>query len=106
MDNDDHGRYRHWRSATVSRCGVIYPNGATELLPANPATHRRLRGLGYTRFLLKLEREVDHASFSAPVYASSQPSRAQLMDIAAQLWESSAEMIRVFDEDGELLEME
>jgi hypothetical protein len=90
----------------VSQCGVIYPNGATELLPENPATHRRLRGLGYTRFLLKLERESDHASFSAPVYASSQPSRAQLMDIAAQLWETAAEMIRVFDENGELLEME
>lgn len=90
----------------MSRCGAIYPNGTVELLPANPATHRRLRGLGYTRFLMKLEREADKASFSAPVYASLQPSRVQLREIAAQLWGLDAEPIRVFDDDGMLLEME
>jgi hypothetical protein len=90
----------------VSRCGAIYPNGTVELLPANPATHRRLRGLGYTRFLVKVEGEADRSSFSAPVYAGSQPSLAQLIEIAAQLWGLGAESIRVFDDDGVLLEVE
>jgi hypothetical protein len=90
----------------VNRYGAIYPNGAVELLPANPATHRRLRGLGYTRFVVKLEREADSASFSAPVYASAQPSRVELQEIATQLWGLGAETIRVFDDDGALLEME
>jgi hypothetical protein len=90
----------------VSRCGAIYPNGTVELLPANPATHRRLRGLGYTRFLVKVEREADRASFSAPVYAGSRPSLAQLIEIAAQLWGGGAESLRVFDDDGVLLEVE
>jgi hypothetical protein len=85
---------------------VIYPNGTTELLPATPANHRRLRGIGYTRFVVKLEREADQGSSSAPVYATAQPSRRQLLDVAAQLWGPGAEMILVFDEDGELLEME
>jgi hypothetical protein len=90
----------------VSRCGAIYPNGTIELLPANPATHRRLRGLGYTRFLVKVEREADHASFSAPVYAGARPSRAQVIEIAAKLWGLGAEVIRVFDDDGVLVETE
>jgi hypothetical protein len=90
----------------VSRCGAIYPNGTIEILPANPATHRRLRGLGYSRFLVKVEREADRAAFSAPVYASSQPSLEQLTEVAARLWGSGAETIHVFDDDGVLLATE
>jgi hypothetical protein len=90
----------------VSRCGAIYPNGTVEVLPANPSTHRRLRGLGYSRFLVKVEREADRASFSAPVYASSQPSFAQLTELAAKLWGLGAETIHVFDDDGTLLATE
>jgi len=90
----------------VRRCGAIYPNGTVELLPANPTTHRRLRGLGYTRFLIKLERASDSASFSAPVYASARPSLSQLMEVAALLWGVGAETIRVYDDDGVLLAAE
>lgn len=90
----------------MTRCAAIYPTGSMELLPANPATHRRLRGLGYQRFLIKAEREADGASFSAPVYASARPTRAQLTDVAAQLWGLAGETIHAFDEDGELLEID
>jgi hypothetical protein len=100
------GRHGPASRESVNRCVAIYPTGTIASLPANPATHRRLRGLGYTRFLVKLEREGDSASFSTPVYAISQPSRVQLTDVAAQLWGLGAERIRVFDETGELLDAE
>jgi hypothetical protein len=90
----------------VSRCGAVYPNGTVEILPANPATHRRLRGLGYSRFLVKVQREADRATFSAPVYASSQPSMERLTEVAARLWGFTVETIHVFDDDGVLLATE
>lgn len=90
----------------MSRCVVIYPAGGAEVVPANPANHRRLRALGFKRFTLKLEREQDPPSTSAPVYARSHPSKSHLVDAASQLWGIGDGLLSVFDENGELLASE
>jgi hypothetical protein len=90
----------------VSRCVVIYPAGGAEVVPANPANHRRLRALGFSRFIVKLEREQGVPQDSAPIYARSQPSKHELADAAAQLWGIDSGFLSVFDENGELLASE
>jgi hypothetical protein len=88
----------------MSRCVVIHPNGSTQLQDFHPAEHQRLRGLGYKRFALQFLRGGDKQMVNGAVYSRVTPSAWQASEATRQLWGRGAGAIRLFDENGELIE--
>jgi hypothetical protein len=88
----------------MSRCVVIHPNGSTELHDFHPAEHQRLRGLGYKRFALQFLRGGDKQMVNGAVYSRVTPSAWQASEATRQLWGRGPGAIRLFDENGELIE--
>lgn len=88
----------------MTLCVVIHPNGSTEVQDFHPVEHRRLRGLGYKRFAIQFVRGPDQRAVSGAVYSRFTPSPWQGSEAARQLWGRGAGVIRLFDENGELIE--
>jgi SnoaL-like domain len=88
----------------MSRCVVIHPNGSTQVQDFHPAEHQRLRGLGYRRFALQFLRGGDKQMVNGAVYSRVTPSAWQASEATRQLWGRGAGAIRLFDENGELVE--
>ena len=86
------------------RCVVIHRNGTSELHEVQPAIHQKLRGLEYKRFVVEFVRDPDKLSSTAPLYCQFTPSSWQTSNAAKQLWGRRSGTIRLFDEDGHLVQ--
>lgn len=86
------------------RCVVLHRNGTSELQEVQPALHQKLRHLEYKRFVVEYVRESDGLSSTAPLYCQFSPSSWQASNAAKQLWGRQAGTVRLFDEDGHLVQ--
>ncbi len=86
------------------RCVVLHRNGTTELQEVQPALHQKLRHLEYKRFVVEYVRDADGLSSTAPLYCQFSPSSWQASNAARQLWGRQAGTVRLFDEDGHLVQ--
>lgn len=86
------------------RCVVLHRNGTSELQEVQPALHQKLRHLEYKRFVVEYVRESDGLSSTAPLYCQFSPSSWQAASAAKQLWGRQAGTVRLFDEDGHLVQ--
>lgn len=88
----------------MHRCVVLHRNASSELLDVQPTLHQKLRGLEYKRFVVELVRDTDGLSSTAPLYCQFTPSPWQTSNAAKQLWGRRTGTIRLFDEDGYLVQ--
>jgi hypothetical protein len=86
------------------RCVVLHRNGTTELEEVKPALHQKLRHLEYKRFVVEFVRDADGISVTAPLYCQFSPSSWQASNAAKQLWGRQSGTVRLFDEDGHLVQ--
>lgn len=86
------------------RCVVLHRNGTSELQEVQPALHQKLRHLEYKRFVVEYVRESDGLSSTAPLYCQFSPSSWQASNAAKQLWGRQVGTVRLFDEDGHLVQ--
>lgn len=87
----------------MNRCVAIHGNGTSEVLDFQPQLHQKLRGLGYQRFVIEGIRKVDGRSLNTALYSKGTPSSWQITDSAKKVWGRGTGVLRVFDENGELL---
>jgi hypothetical protein len=87
----------------MTRCIAIHSNGTSEVLDFQPQLHQKLRGLGYRRFVVEGIRVTDGRSLTTSLYAKGTPSGWQIADSAKKVWGRGTGVLRVFDENGELL---
>jgi hypothetical protein len=90
----------------MNRCVVIHRTGISEVQDVQPEVHRRLRGLNYRRFVVEFVREADGRGMTSALYSQAVPSTWQIADAAKKLWGRGVGAIRVFDENGHLLQGE
>jgi hypothetical protein len=86
------------------RCVVLHRNGTSELQEVQPALHQKLRHLEYKRFVVEFVRDADGISSTAPLYCQFAPSSWQASNAAKQLWGRHSGTVRLFDEDGHLVQ--
>lgn len=86
------------------RCVVLHRNGTSELQEVQPALHQKLRHLDYKRFVVEYVRDADGLSSTAPLYCQFSPSSWQAASAAKQLWGRQSGTVRLFDEDGHLVQ--
>ena len=86
------------------RCVVLHRNGTSELQEVQPALHQKLRHLEYKRFVVEFVRDSDGISSTAPLYCQFSPSSWQASNAAKQLWGRRSGTVRLFDEDGHLVQ--
>ncbi|HEX6600544.1 MAG TPA: hypothetical protein VF034_14615 [Gemmatimonadaceae bacterium] len=86
------------------RCVVLHRNGTSELEEVQPALHQKLRHLEYKRFVVEFVRDSDGISVTAPLYCQFSPSSWQASNAAKQLWGRQSGTVRLFDEDGHLVQ--
>lgn len=86
------------------RCVVLHRNGTSDLQEVQPALHQKLRHLEYKRFVVEFVRESDGLSSTAPLYCQFSPSSWQASNAAKQLWGRHSGTVRLFDEDGHLVQ--
>jgi hypothetical protein len=86
------------------RCVVLHRNGTSELEEVQPALHQKLRHLEYKRFVVEFVRDADGLSVTAPLYCQFSPSSWQASSAAKQLWGRQSGSVRLFDEDGHLVQ--
>lgn len=86
------------------RCVVLHRNGTSELQEVLPALHQKLRHLEYKRFVVEFVRDSDGISSTAPLYCQFPPSSWQASNAAKQLWGRHSGTVRLFDEDGHLVQ--
>ena len=86
------------------RCVVLHRNGTSELQEVQPALHQKLRHLEYKRYVVEFVRESDGLSSTAPLYCQFPPSSWQASNAAKQLWGRHSGTVRLFDEDGHLVQ--
>jgi hypothetical protein len=86
------------------RCVVLHRNGTSELEEVQPALHQKLRHLEYKRFVVEFVRDSDGLSVTAPLYCQFAPSSWQASSAAKQLWGRQSGTVRLFDEDGHLVQ--
>jgi hypothetical protein len=86
------------------RCVVLHRNGTSELQEVQPALHQKLRHLEYKRFVVEFVRDSDGISSTAPLYCQFAPSSWQASNAAKQLWGRHSGAVRLFDEDGHLVQ--
>jgi hypothetical protein len=86
------------------RCVVLHRNGTSELEEVQPALHQKLRHLEYKRFVVEFVRDSDGLSVTAPLYCQFSPSSWQASNAAKQLWGRQSGTVRLFDEDGHLVQ--
>ena len=86
------------------RCVVLHRNGTTELQEVQPSLHQKLRHLEYKRFVVEFVRDSDGLSSTAPLYCQFSPSSWQASNAAKQLWGRQSGSVRLFDEDGHLVQ--
>jgi hypothetical protein len=86
------------------RCVVLHRNGTSELQEVQPALHQKLRHLEYKRFVVEFVRDSDGISSTAPLYCQFSPSSWQAQSAAKQLWGRHSGTVRLFDEDGHLVQ--
>ncbi len=86
------------------RCVVLHRNGTSELEEVQPSLHQKLRHLDYKRFVVEFVRESDGISSTAPLYCQFAPSSWQAASAAKQLWGRHSGTVRLFDEDGHLVQ--
>jgi hypothetical protein len=86
------------------RCVVLHRNGTSELQEVQPALHQKLRHLEYKRFVVEFVRDADGISSTAPLYCQFSPSSWQASNAAKQLWGRHSGTVRLFDEDGHLVQ--
>jgi len=86
------------------RCVVLHRNGTSELQEVQPAVHQKLRHLEYKRFVVEFVRDSDGLSSTAPLYCQFSPSSWQASNAAKQLWGRHSGTVRLFDEDGHLVQ--
>jgi hypothetical protein len=89
---------------TMYRCVVLHRNGTSELQEVQPALHQKLRHLEYKRFVVEFVRDSDGISSTAPLYCQFSPSSWQAQSAAKQLWGRHSGAVRLFDEDGHLVQ--
>src|SRR5690349_8059967 len=89
---------------TMYRCVVLHRNGTSELEEVQPALHQKLRHLEYKRFVVEFVRDSDGISVTAPLYCQFSPSSWQASNAAKQLWGRQSGTVRLFDEDGHLVQ--
>ena len=88
----------------MHRCVVLHRNATSELQDVQPALHQKLRHLDYKRFVLEFVRDADGLSSTAPLYCQFTPSPWQMSNAAKQLWGRRSGSVRLFDEDGHLVQ--
>jgi hypothetical protein len=86
------------------RCVVLHRNGTSELQEVQPALHQKLRHLEYKRYVVEFVRDADGISSTAPLYCQFPPSSWQASNAAKQLWGRRPGTVRLFDEDGHLVQ--
>lgn len=86
------------------RCVVLHRNGTSELQEVQPALHQKLRHLEYKRYVVEFVRDADGISSTAPLYCQFPPSSWQASNAAKQLWGRRTGTVRLFDEDGHLVQ--
>lgn len=86
------------------RCVVLHRNGTSELQEVQPALHQKLRHLEYKRYVVEFVRDADGISSTAPLYCQFPPSSWQASNAAKQLWGRRSGAVRLFDEDGHLVQ--
>lgn len=86
------------------RCVVLHRNGTSELQEVQPAVHQKLRHLEYKRYVVEFVRDADGISSTAPLYCQFPPSSWQASNAAKQLWGRHSGTVRLFDEDGHLVQ--
>jgi hypothetical protein len=86
------------------RCVVLHRNGTSELAEVQPALHQKLRHLEYKRYVVEFVRDSDGLSVTAPLYCQFAPSSWQASSAAKQLWGRQSGTVRLFDEDGHLVQ--
>jgi len=86
------------------RCVVLHRNGTSELHEVQPSLHQKLRHLEYKRFVVEFVRDSDSLSSTAPLYCQFSPSSWQASNAAKQLWGRQSGSVRLFDEDGHLVQ--
>jgi len=86
------------------RCVVLHRNGTSELQEVQPSLHQKLRHLEYKRFVVEFVRDSDGISSTAPLYCQFAPSSWQASNAAKQLWGRHSGTVRLFDEDGHLVQ--
>ena len=86
------------------RCVVLHRNGTSELQEVLPALHQKLRHLEYKRYVVEFVRDSDGISSTAPLYCQFAPSSWQASNAAKQLWGRRSGSVRLFDEDGHLVQ--
>jgi hypothetical protein len=88
----------------MHRCIVLHRNATSELQDVVPALHQKLRHLDYKRFVVEFVRDPDGVSSTAPLYCQFTPSPWQTLNAAKQLWGRRTGTVRMFDEDGHLVQ--
>jgi hypothetical protein len=88
----------------MHRCIVLHRNATSELQDVVPALHQKLRHLDYKRFVVEFVRDPDGISSTAPLYCQFTPSPWQTLNAAKQLWGRRTGTVRMFDEDGHLVQ--
>ncbi|MFI5256308.1 MAG: hypothetical protein ACHQRK_03535 [Gemmatimonadales bacterium] len=88
----------------MHRCIVLHRNASSELQDVVPALHQKLRHLDYKRFVVEFVRDPDGVSSTAPLYCQFTPSPWQTLNAAKQLWGRRTGTVRMFDEDGHLVQ--
>jgi hypothetical protein len=96
--------FRHPHNPTMYRCVVLHRNGTSELEEVQPTLHQKLRHLEYKRFVVEFVRDADGISVTAPLYCQFSPSSWQASSAAKQLWGRQSGTVRLFDEDGHLVQ--
>jgi len=86
------------------RCVVLHRNGTSDLQEVQPALHQKLRHLEYKRYVVEFVRDSDGISSTAPLYCQFAPSSWQASNAAKQLWGRRTGIVRLFDEDGHLVQ--
>lgn len=86
------------------RCVVLHRNGTSDLEEVQPSLHQKLRHLEYKRFVVEFVRDSDGISSTAPLYCQFSPSSWQASNAARQLWGRHSGTVRLFDEDGHLVQ--
>lgn len=86
------------------RCVVLHRNGTSDLQEVQPALHQKLRHLEYKRYVVEFVRDSDGISSTAPLYCQFAPSSWQASNAAKQLWGRRTGTVRLFDEDGHLVQ--
>jgi hypothetical protein len=86
------------------RCVVLHRNGTSELQEVQPSLHQKLRHLEYKRFVVEFVRDSDGLSSTSPLYCQFSPSSWQAANAAKQLWGRQSGSVRLFDEDGHLVQ--